>query len=595
MMKPTHFYLLILLLLAACTFNSDEEYFENIEPLDTSKLSVELTDDNAGDTIKIFQATRFLYAISTNGGTIKSVAIKGAGVDMTTTSATGEFSVSSDENLTGTHILSIEFTASTGTGSVADVLGAEQVRGVRKWILVADLRRPSDFLVDTKIVDGRLRLSWPIYSKPNFLKYNVARETASGDYVGVDITDPKQNFWFDESFVGGPKAARYKVVVQSVLGSKIREQTFTHRYNVDFNFNKNDTTVTLNWKKNPFYGAFKEYVIKGFDSQSETITQIGDTARTYKLKKLYFGHSASLSFETNSLSDDVAYNDEKANFKLGDDLPVQGQIFYSKHLKSYVLQAKPYTMMFLNDEFEITSELTSGDFYDIGDLPYPGQFGYNMSIQIDLTNGVTKKPLMPDPLYYFKGLGNSLIAVRGSSRSFGLNHYVTYIQDPVSKKILYKKSESSKYFDQKVNPITPSDDGNYFLMTNEHAFYKIENDTSVLLGPFNPGLKFEGFRVDKSSELMFSGLNSVFIYDINNFQLLREIDLPETGCKLMSYDPQTKYSVWTKSTSSNTYSNTSYLINIETGNTKTIQTSPFVYLINGYLFLIPSGSYIKII
>lgn len=590
-MQFSHITLLVLFL-SACTFTSDEEYFENIDPPDPAGITMELSDHNGRDTIHIYETTKFRYRIDANGGRVKSVSVTAAGILYESgQSPSGEFTIY-QTSPSRTYEVLLEFTSTSGTGSIADVLGAEGFIGSRKWIVAAHFQRPPAPVVDLKIVDGMLRVSWPAYTKSNFKRYRVYRYNGNNTY-GTEITDPKQNFWFDDGYTGGPLLVRYVVTVENSIGSISGERNYSHPLNVRFTLNKNDTTVTMQWDKNPFYGAFKEYVIKTLPNVTEVITQIEDTVKTFKLNDLYFGGHKTVSFEADANQNDILFNNVQQIVALGDSLPEATAIYYSNELNSFVLkQVSPKKPLILNDNLEVTAGWTLN--HPISILPYPGRYYFDFASDrinmVDLVTQEVKTRITGTSLTGRDGAGNGTILIRSYTRNFGKFYYYSGIEDMFNQKLLYLEGSSSTVFDVGALPVNLADDGKHFVaMTDKKVYKVIPGDTSVLVGDLPEG-KFIGFRTDDSNEIIFDNGSTIVIYDANTLAYLRSVGPPEGGFSYSAYDHQSKYMLWKKSNT-----NDAYLVHIETNSYKRTKIASSAILLKGHLFIPASGLYIKVL
>ncbi|WP_276372156.1 hypothetical protein [Chryseolinea sp. H1M3-3] len=583
---------LILLFLTSCTFSSDEEYFNTVDPPDVSKASISLSEANEGDTIRIYESTKFHYNINTNGGRIKSVRASVGRVAYVSgsNSSIGEFNVYSTSQ-SGTFELLIEFTSTTGTGSLADVLGGEELSGFKKWVLVCDFSRPATPTVDLRIENGLLKVTWPKYLKPNFQKYVVYRY-ADGISYATEIKDANQNSWFDDGYSGGPKSVKYGVSIHSAVGSSNAERNYSYNPLIQFTFNKQDTSATLKWNKNPFHKAFKEYVISNPPNIAVTITDISDTVRTIKLSNLFFGDQQAVTFEVNAIKNDIAFNTVQHAFILGDSIPVARSIYYSPHIHAYVLaQDYPHKILFMNSDFKITREQNA----ELSTFPYPGKYYYNFPTdrinQVDIETGTMKTRVTGSSVIGWNVAGNGVIIVKAFYRNFGKFHYNASVYDLQNDKALFSTGISSTQFDVTALPMRMADDGKYFITLSNHQVYKvIPGDTSTLIGSLNPAAQFIGFRTDKSNEVMFNKGSSMALYDANTLSWLRDVGPPQNGFQFSSYDHQTKYMLWTRRNS-----NDAYLVNIETGGYKHIKLTAQAVLLNGFLFIPGRGLYIEVL
>lgn len=129
--------------------------------------------------------------------------------------ANGQFYIDYGKINEGDHTLLLEIVTATGSGSIAEHLGAEGFLFSKSWILVVD----KSFYSKTTATsfNGFLKLAWPEYRNSDFKEYIVTRD--KGSYHVVEIERSKNHVFIDSSYVG--EGASYFVNVFTSSGKTI--------------------------------------------------------------------------------------------------------------------------------------------------------------------------------------------------------------------------------------------------------------------------------------------------------------------------------------------------------------------------------------
>lgn len=205
---------------SSCEYNLHEEYVSDIVMTDTIPVEIRLspyeTEYNLGG-----QKT-FSYVALLNDLKLYYVNIF---VDTTSvfngSSQNGDFSLDARDYTDGDHVLSIVVLSSSGSGSLADILGAEGFQHLFQWVLHVDKSAPTPVqLRKVENADGIIRLEWDEYTKANFKCYEVIKRVIRSvndqpERRLAEIKDPKRTYFYDSTYVGGN--CKYFIRVTSPL------------------------------------------------------------------------------------------------------------------------------------------------------------------------------------------------------------------------------------------------------------------------------------------------------------------------------------------------------------------------------------------
>lgn len=260
------FYLLILLsisILWGCEYHSDNEYFREVQKPDSAVISINL--DPSDKIIYLAGIQKFNYLAVTDS--LKCYNVK-VFVDTTTISdkdeGFGSFTLNSKDYADGHYTLTLVATTSSGSGSLADIVGAEGFLFSFSWDLVVDKSPPTAVqITDMYNDDGLLKIEWGKYDKGNFGWYEVIKTVFSSSGIPYsssigNVYDITQNYFHDNTYLGGK--AQYEVRVVTPL---YKAATSEAKIYIDETISLQaewleEDLVKLSWTKIKYHKALKE-------------------------------------------------------------------------------------------------------------------------------------------------------------------------------------------------------------------------------------------------------------------------------------------------------------------------------------------------
>ena len=148
------------LIFSSCEYELKKENFKQIQP-PTNIQMYDLNLVSGQDTVKVFNPTIINYSFILPANVkIKQAFFSLYGNLWNASSGNGKFSISPKDYPVGIDTLFLLLTTSTGTGSVAEYIGAEQHVIKKYWLTIID-GRSAPILTPTKSItrDGFLKIS----------------------------------------------------------------------------------------------------------------------------------------------------------------------------------------------------------------------------------------------------------------------------------------------------------------------------------------------------------------------------------------------------------------------------------------------------
>lgn len=239
-------------------YTPDQERIVQI-PQPNTAMSLNLL--NAKDTIMVFGTQNFAYSYSTKGKVFSKTVLYIDSTYAGSSTTPGEISLYSYGFPLGSHKMTLEMWANSGSGSLADREGAEFVVGRWQYNVFIDNRTYNGniFIDSVYRANGCLNLTWTRYPYTNLKNYSVYRTylSKSGNRANEEliatINDRSKNTFQDMGYVGGSVIYKVKVSVpDNILQSN--EKNFLDTFRLLTSAKPIDAEhILLTWKKKDYY------------------------------------------------------------------------------------------------------------------------------------------------------------------------------------------------------------------------------------------------------------------------------------------------------------------------------------------------------
>jgi len=171
--KPTLVLLFCLLVIQGCEYQSEKDYFVNVEP-PPSTHNMSLTLSSSSDTIRIYCPTTLTYNINTFGLKFLGGFFSLGDRQWEVKSDTGRITLSPEDFSAGKYQLVLNAFTNSGSGSIADFFGGERYNAVKNWPMLIDASIGAAIKNTLSVTaDGYFKVSWPKCEQYNFVSYEV--------------------------------------------------------------------------------------------------------------------------------------------------------------------------------------------------------------------------------------------------------------------------------------------------------------------------------------------------------------------------------------------------------------------------------------
>ncbi|SHG79190.1 hypothetical protein SAMN04488109_1857 [Chryseolinea serpens] len=586
--------LALCVIMLACTYDPKSEYINPIEPASLENFDISLNDIPNGDTIELFGSGTFSYTATTGKGVIDRVRITMGDQYVTeSNTATGTFSLANYLR-TGVWELKIDVITSSGSGSLAEKLQAEQVEVWRKWIVKIDVAPPPQPDLRLSEENGYQVLRWDAYQKKNFVRYQL-RVTSAGDPERIIyFDDPAVTSWVDSSYMG-VSDIQYEFYVFNVVSSAGDVASAKGTFGFNMKFNPADSMATLTLRPPKFYSAFDRYEIEENQEKRLVITDAKQPTVVMKLNTVGYKTTSDIGLKIYSKDPKQAYKSyslQVADMVLPKRLGNPYRFYHYNADRNVMIgighNGSPvWRLVFFDPVTLVASDSIENDSYSYA-VPFRGDYVYFTRPPSDLvqvnfiTHAEKSFPGIQSSLdsgpFSISPANNQIVKFSWSHMTpSSQQYYENKIYDIANDKTLYLKSYSN------ISDIL-SPDGAYFR--SGKLMYSLALNDYV--GSLPDANTFIAFREDRPDEVLSYVGALVFVHDRSNLSVKRTLTAP-AGSRFEYYDTAKKKILFT-----NPFTKMIYAADLDTGEVipYRVNLADFVVL-NGILFT-PEGYILRL-
>lgn len=198
------FLLITISLFVACEYDPAGNNFVELDPPeDNILIAISLNDVNPSDTIYLYQNTSFSLKIYPQKELLETVVLLDTNEYKSVSGNSTSFVMYPDQLTDGIHKLTVNVIFSSGTGSLADMMGLEGYTGEVSWNIRVIRDPQKHFVVGYRTNNkGFLEISWKNAIPESLISYYTVHAglTQSSDII---INDATQKSFIDSGYVCG--------------------------------------------------------------------------------------------------------------------------------------------------------------------------------------------------------------------------------------------------------------------------------------------------------------------------------------------------------------------------------------------------------
>lgn len=277
-MKTTFLQFILALAMAGCfigCYKPHGEYFNDINIPDSVILNINLNPSDS--IIYIFELAEISYDILLEDKKfLRAEFYVDNELIKAQVQTPGSVQIDPEQFSTGEHNIHLILYTSSGTGSLAEAMGAEALVFEYSWKAIMETAEP--VALETNIVpeNGRLKISWEKYNKANFHYYKLIRiwniHPLPNLADEIKIFDQDQTWYIDSTYIGGK--AHYKLVLyvhgHSQSGSTGYTQIDYEEPALEISADEN-YHFSFQWNTCEFYNNLSKYELLNVDVEDSVI------------------------------------------------------------------------------------------------------------------------------------------------------------------------------------------------------------------------------------------------------------------------------------------------------------------------------------
>jgi hypothetical protein len=246
----------------SCVYEApDEMTFVNPQSI-PPKITVQQLDLDK-DTIVIWTNTYFNYNFSSDKQPIWGLEFDYFGKKFTKEGSNGYFEIDPSGQPDGVYKLKLLLYTRSGTGSLADNLGAEAYVFEKEWTLVVEKPvAPTSQITGTTIEDGFLTIQWEKCEQAYFHSYEIiVNDSGLHKNYRRRIYDADITSLTDSFFVGGK--VDFTLLVHYYGADKMvyhsTSKVYVYRFPITLMFSESNDSLTVKWRNIPFRHTTYKY------------------------------------------------------------------------------------------------------------------------------------------------------------------------------------------------------------------------------------------------------------------------------------------------------------------------------------------------
>jgi len=532
-------------LFVACEFApTGTNFLELTPPEDNIPIEISLNDVNPSDTIYVYRNTSFTINIKSSKDLLKAEVLMDGQKFTNIWSNPFSFSVNPDQVTEGVHKLTINAAFTSGSGSLAEMMGMEGYAGDLSWNIRVIPNPENLFKLGYRInKDGFLEVFWNNIVPDTIIeKYTV--HSGLTQKADITISDPKQKSFVDYGYVCG--YVYYEVTTYLKDGYSFRQNlSFEKPTPAVYSENLGLNNLRIYWDKPFANGRFNlicdsKIIASGITDTTITIPQLFGKNRQF-----------SLAISPQKPEYDNIYNHFSAWkwFSQGTSLGLPNWPLYAYNITDNIIYTSKHDQLVAIDATtlqEINSVLLIGHPWGLiyGGKVASAPHNSTVAAMTGEETWIFKDSRFNNPIKIPSlsgGIHTRLSALTSNDRFFvvqgGTNKCKVFntltgekiVEFPFTYKTIYDIPDF----------VTVSEDGKYFCASSENGIevFEIIGTTTKLL--YTDTRHYTGaiFVPSQPDKLLLSVGSEIEIRQIPGFNPIQTLDVSANSAYLCNIDP----------------------------------------------------------
>ena len=532
-------------LFTACEYGpSGNNFLELTPPEDNIPIEISLNDINPSDTIYVYQNTLISIGINTPKDLLQATVLLDGQEYANMSNESFSFVIKSDQVSEGIHELTVNAIFTSGTGSLAEMMGLEGYMGELSWNVRVIHDLEAHFELGYRITEeGFLEVFWQNVVPDNIIeKYTVYPVVTQNE--DSTINDATQKSFVDYGYVCGN--AYYDLKTYLKDGYSISKRLYVESPTPGVHFeNLGLDSLRVYWDKPFANGRFNlteddTTIVSEIYDTTITVSQIFGTYRKF-----------SLEIRPQKAEYDNNHNSFEAwgTFCLGTSLGLPNWELYAYNLIDNILYTRKYNNLVAFDA------ATLQEINTVSIIGNPWGFAYGGKISSAPHNSTVAamtgeetwifadsrfmNPIKISPL---PGDVHTRLAALTSDDRF----FVAQGGSNICKIFNALTGDSISEFPFTYNTIydipdfvTVSEDGQFFCASSENGIevFEINGTTTNLLYTDTRHYKGAMFVPSQPDKLLLKVGTDIEIHQVPDFNIIQTLDVSANDAKLCNIDP----------------------------------------------------------
>lgn len=535
----------IILLFAACEYEpSGHNFVDLTPPEDHVPLEILLNDINPSDTIYLYKNTQVSIKINSPVDLKQAVVLLDGEQYKNMWDNVYDFTFYPDQMDEGVHKLTVDAILTSGSGSLAEMMGLEGYTGELSWNIRV-IHHPQDrFKVNYRVnEEGFFELFWNNAIPDNYIKkYTV--DLLLTQESQITINDAQQKSFVDYGYVC--KYAYYEVKTYLKDGT-----IFTSTLSLDIPAPKvyfedlGVDSLRVYWDK-PFANARINLI-----EENKTIaTEIQDTSI---IIPQLFGKTRQFQLEINPQKAGYDYYQTKSsdwsNFRQGTSLGLPNWELYAYSLKDNIIYTRKYNNLVALDATSLQ------EINNVSIIGNPWGFAYGGKIAAAPHNSTIaamtgeetwiftdSRFIHPTKISSLRGDVNTrLCALTSNDRLFVVqqNANICKIFNSLTGAKIFELPFTYKTIYTFPDLVTVSENGQFFCASSENGIeiFEIDGTTAKLLYTDTRDYNGAMFVPSQPDKLLIRVGTDIEIRQLPEFNVIQTLDVSANGAFLCNIDP----------------------------------------------------------